>query len=273
MPVSPRPRSVRGIIAALTVAILGVLALDATAIVAAPKAPSAGSAAPAATQDTSHRLRLLLWSGQVWLVLPNNQTGPDQDPLSDSDSSVHVDSTGRLHLTVRKVGGVWRSVQLESLAQVNYGSYRFVTRTSSSTLAKPLDFGMFVYRAGSPYLTNEIDLENSRALIGMHGHLDAQFVVQPYYKPHHIRRYVISHGTTATQQQFVWAKGDVRFATRRGTAATAPVVERFHYHGSSTPTPYGEHVYVNLFIHGGGNKVGPGTRTAVIDSFTYTPPT
>jgi hypothetical protein len=264
-------RAMRGLIATLAVVILGVIALDATAIVAAPRDDASHGATAGALTPTRPAFRLIMWSGQVWLVNPPNQNGPEGDPMSDSNAAVHVDAKGRLHLAVTSVHGVWRSVQLESLTPLHYGTYRFVTSSSIATLTKPLDFGMFIYRVGTAYLRNEIDLEDSSDLIAMHGAQDAQYVVQPYYKPHHILRYVIGPNVAKTQQQFIWTNRDVKFITRAGTAPDAPIVNQFHYHGRSAPTPVGEHVYINLFLHGGAKWVGSTTRTAVVDSFTYTP--
>jgi hypothetical protein len=258
----------RGLRLALGVTIVAVLALDLTAIATNP-----GPAARATTVTSSSRpaLRLLNWSGEQWLVNPPSAQGPEQTPLSDTGVAAHVDAAGRLHLTVTKVDGRWRSVQLEALGPVNYGTYHFVTDSSIATLAKPLDFAMFVFQSGAARLTNEIDLEDSRALLGMRNGLDAQYVVQPYTEPHHIHRYVVDRDVAVTQQQFIWTQRDVSFLTRLGAGADAPIISQFHYRGPSNPAPDGEHLYVDLFLHGGVTTVGPGTRTAVLDSFTYTP--
>jgi hypothetical protein len=268
MPVTFQARSMRGIIAALMMAIVGVLALDACAIVAAPTT----SSARAQTSAIKPSLRLLHWAGQEWEVAPPSQSGPDEDAMADSKAAAHVDSHGRLHLAMTKVDGGWRSVELIAMTPAKYGKYRFVTTASIATLARPLDFGMFVIRPGAPELTNEVDLEDSRALIGMRHGLDAQYVVQPYNKPHHIFRYAIKRAVKTTQQSFNWTKSDVKFLTRRGAGAHGAVVKRFHYHGSSSPTPSNMSLRINLFIHGGDSrKIHAGPKSVILDSFTYTP--
>lgn len=263
----------REMIAALMMAIVGVVALDACAIVAAPT--TSGATTSTSTPQTSSvkpALRLLKWAGRTWLVAPPSQTGPDQDEMSDSNAAVHVDSHGRLHLAITKVGGVWRSVELVAMTPAKYGRYHFVTTAAIARLALPLDFGMFVIRPGAPELTNEVDLENSRALIGMHHGLDAQYVVQPYTKPHHIFRYAIKRAVKTNQQSFTWTKSNVTFLTRQGTSSHGRRIAHFHYHGPSAPTNNNMQLHINLFIHGGDSKkLHSGPKSVIFDSFTYTP--
>jgi hypothetical protein len=253
------------------VAIAGVLVLDATAIVAAPRTTRAPSAA-AATTESPPQLRLLLWSGQVWLVFPPTAGGPDgPHTLSDSNQAAFVDAKGRLHLSITKVDGKWRGVQLESLAPLNYGTYRFVTGTTPGNLARPVVLGMFVYRPSQVRYTDEIDLEDSRSLIGLGYPRDAQYVVQPYSKPHHTHRYSIRRSVKTTTQQFSWRPGQVSFITRAGKNGTGKRLSHFHYSGPDVPEPNNEHVYINLHLHN-KHPLSKGTRSVVMDSFTLTGP-
>lgn len=276
MPPSRSVPSTRGLLAALTVAIAGVLCLDATAIVAAPRSASSpsstsGSASPSYS-NTQPALRLLLWSGQIWLVFPNDSNGPDgPHSLSDSQNSVHVDSQGRLHLKITKVNGKWRGVQLESLNPLNYGTYKWVVGSSTAKLAKPIVLGMFVYKPSAVRYTNEIDLEDSRSLIGLGYPRDAQYVVQPYTKPQNIHRYSIKRSIKTSTQEFDWRKSTVTFTTRRGASGHGKKVGHFHYSGPDVPDPSNEHIYINLHLH---TKQPPthDKRSVVIDSFSYTGP-
>jgi hypothetical protein len=272
MPPSPIVRSARGLVALLTVAIIGVLSLDTTALVAAPSGPRAtGTSRATSTPPGESPLRLFYWSRQIWIVDPPDSPGLHGDPSDDSTSAVFVDPQGRLHLQVVKVGNQWRSVQIESLGAINYGTYRFVTDSSIATLAKPLDFAMYLYRAGTRGLANEIDLENSRSLIGMNHGRDAQYVVQPYYRPHHIKRYKIAKTVGKTQQQLTWTAGHVSFVTRKGTSPSGHVINRFKFAGADVPTSQGMHVYIELFLHHQRQPVTNQTRYAILDSYTFTP--
>jgi hypothetical protein len=273
MPPSRFARSLRGTIAALTVAIAGVLVLDTTAIVAAPRSSTPAPSAPVSTSArTPSQLRLLLWSGEIWLVFPPSANGPDgPNSLSDSTQAAYVDPQGRLHLKITKVDGKWRGVQLESLAPLNYGTYSFVTGTSTARLAAPIVLGMFVYKPSNVRYTNEIDLEDSRSLIGLGYPRDAQYVVQPYTKPNHIHRYAIRRSITTTRQQFTWNPGRVSFVTRAGTSPTAKRLSHFVYAGPDVPEPSNEHVYINLHLH---NKkpLNDGTHSVILNSFTRSGP-
>jgi hypothetical protein len=272
VPPSPFARSLRGTIAALTVAIVGVLALDATAIVAAPRTSVPLTSSPAMPATSNSQLRLIYWSGGIWLVFPDSSNGPDgPHTLSDSTKAAYVDAKGRLHLAATKVGGKWRGVQLESLNPLNYGTYSFVTATSVAKLARPLVLGMFIYRPSDVRYTNEIDLEDSRSLTGLGYPRDAQYVVQPYTVKSHIHRYDIRRSVTVTRQQFTWKPGRVTFVTRAGRSATARRLSHFSYSGSAVPQPANEHVYINLHLHT-KHAPGKGTRRVILDSFSDTGP-
>jgi hypothetical protein len=267
MPPSPIHGRIRGRIAVMVLAVLSVVGLGTTSLVAAPRSPQTRTSAAASASDSP--LRLIFWAGQVWLVDPPNGPGPHGEPVTNSSKAVWVDSRGRLHLRVIKVGGAWETVQIESLSAVSFGTYRFVTDSSIATLAKPLDFAMYVFRSGSKRLTNEIDLENGRTLIGMHHGRTSQFVVQPYYRPHHIYRYGIARGVAKTQQEFTWTPGKVRFLTRLGAGKHARVLTRYAFKGADVPPTRGMHVYIELFLHGSQRSVDKGTRTAILDSYTF----
>jgi hypothetical protein len=266
-------RSVRALLIALVVAIVGVLSLDATKIVAAPNDSGSQASSLVSTSDSSNTpLRLLHWSHVYWMVFPNSAHGPDgPHTLSDSRRAARVDSNGRLHLRVTKVNGKWRGVQLESLSPLNYGTYRFVTSSRLGRLAKPLVLGMFTYKPSQVRYTNEIDIENSRALIGLGYPVDAQYVVQPYYKANHIHRYAIRRKYKNVTQQFTWQPGRVDFRTTAGSGATAKRLSQFTFSGADVPTPNNEHVYINLHLH---HPYAPrkGTRSVVLDSYSYTGP-
>jgi len=264
--------SVRALIVALVVAIVGVLSLDATAIVAAPDTAAASQAAlplAQAPQTPRDQLRLIRWAGQEFLVSPRGSRGPNNDLMTDSTAAVHVDSRGRLHLKVTRYKGKWASVELLGLNPMDYGTYTFKTTGRLARLARPYDLGMFVIRPDGS-LDNEIDLENSRALIGMHHGLNAQYVVQPYYQPHHIFRYGIAQNARHTEQTFTWTKADVKFSTKQNNSLRP--FAHFHYHGPSAPTNYNVYLHINLFIHGPNHThVGSGIRSVILDSLTYRP--
>jgi hypothetical protein len=274
MPPQRTARSMRSVMTAFGVMIIGVLALDATAIVAAPGATPARSAASSATPAGLFQ-RQIQWSGYRWLVASGN--GPDgPNTLSDSDAAVHVDSHGRLHLTLTKVNGAWHGVQLELEQPLNYGKYRFVTASPVGSIAKPGVLGMFVYKRttnnGVPVkYVNEIDLEDSRALHSNGYPLDAQYVVQPYYKKHHLHRYPIRTKYKTVTHQFVWKGGKVTFNTWAGSGTHGKRLGHFRFKGYDVPAPMNEHVYINFHLHP-NRPPGKGVKHIVLKSFDLSGP-
>jgi hypothetical protein len=268
---TPAAGRVRSLLVALTAAIAGVLVLDTTALVAGRMPAQAATSTITVPSHSNTPLRLLKWSGVTWLVFPAASPGPDGPrTLTDSDRAATVDRKGRLHLRLTHVGGSWRGVQLESISPLNYGTYQFVTGSAVGDLAKPAVLGMFVYKSSQTKYTNEIDLEDSRALSGLGYPRDAQYVVQPYYKKHHLHRYAIRRKYTRVIHQFTWRPGKVRFATRAAFHGHHKVLSKFRFHGYDVPQPNNEHVYINLHLHP-NRPPGKGSREVILNSYSYRP--
>ncbi len=261
--------------AALTIALAGTAAPGLAAGHRHLTAAATNTAAAVEGPRLTLFSRVLNWSGMSWLVYAADQQGPENVPLSNSAQSVYVDSRGRLHLHIRKINGVWRSVELESLQQLHYGTYRMQVDTPTARFDKWTVLGMFVYRPGSKQLTNEIDIEDSRFPNLLQAPNNAQFAVQPYYKPHHEHHYALKKTYQHLRQQFTWlpgsgGRGTARFQTRLGTTAHSRLISRWTYHGHSVPTQQNMHLYLNLWTNHGKPPVN-GTHSAIIDSFTYRP--
>jgi hypothetical protein len=258
-----------------------VLGLGTTAIVAAPASQPAANgttrvvSAPSADGDSN--LRLIQWSGRYWAVYPNGQRGPENVPMTNAADAVYVDSHGRLHLQIMKIHGVWRSVELQSIDPVTYGTYRIINDTATANFADTVVLGMFVYRPHATKYTNEIDIENSRFPHYLHAPNNAQFAVQPYYAPGHTNPYAIGPAYKPLFQQFTWlpgtpgdSNGTVNFETRVGSTPHSPLLARWSYHGYSVPTPQNMYLYINLWLNKGRAPVG-GTHSAILRSLTFKP--
>jgi hypothetical protein len=225
--------------------------------------------------DGGPALRVLHWAGHTWLVYPNDQAGPENVPLSNSAAAAHVDSRGRLHLAVVHERGLWRSVELESLDPITYGTYSMVVDTVTAKFDPYTVLGMFVYRPGSRKLTNEIDIEDSRFPHLLKAPDNAQFTVQPYYTKGNQHGYELKDTYKHLFQQFTWLPGTpgngiARFQTRVGTTAHAPLLDKWTFQGYAVPQPYRMHLYLILWM----NKNQPplnGTHSAIIRSYSFTP--
>lgn len=278
-------RGFRRVVLAQAVAIVGMICLGVTAAVTSPvaSASSNGTAirenpdvSSAPQHGLGHGGRIISWSGYRWLVYPPGQHGPEGNLLSSSRDAVHVDSQGRLHLAITKVHGKWRCAEIESLVPMSYGTYRWVVDTAIADFAPTTVLGMFVYRPGSKKLTNEIDVEDSQFT-----HLvapnNAQFAIQPYFTEGNLHPYAISSTQVPIFQQFEWLPGKpgdgvVHFQTNDGDSADAPLITKWDYDGYAVPTPFNEHLYIDLWLNVRRPPVG-GTYSAVIRSFHYSPVT
>jgi hypothetical protein len=266
--------------------VLAALAVTGTAVSAAPAATSSAvvphlpidrKAAAVVNRPADSLIRTINWSGRTWWVYSSAQRGPEDVKLTNDPQSVYVDGKGRLHLKIRKINGVWRSVELRSLSTVGYGTYRLVNLTRTAKFSDRTVFGMFIYRPGATKGrgANEIDVENSRFPRYLKAPNNAQFAVQPYNKPHHAYPYHVKPRHVPLTQQFTWyppvkQKGTVKFVTRVGTTKRSPVLARWTYHGASSPTATNMYLFLTLWLNHGKPPVG-GTHSAVLKSLTFRP--
>ncbi|HVU61669.1 MAG TPA: hypothetical protein VHA79_04795 [Mycobacteriales bacterium] len=260
----------------------GVLALGATAIIAAPSASSTGngtsvtSAAPAA--HGSEKQRLIKWSGITWYVYPNcDDCGPSQTPTTNADEAVYVDDRGYLHMKVTKIGGKWRGVELRALNRPTYGTYRWIVDTATADLDRWAVLSMFVYRPGARKQTSEVDVEDSRFPHLLPAPHNAQFVVQPYGVKGNLHSYQILPTYHPLLQQFTWMPGEtyggpgrVHYETRVGSVPRAPLLDEWDYTGYSVPSPQNMQLFVVLWMN--QNKTPTtGLHSAVVRSLTVKP--
>lgn len=257
----------RGVVGLLTLCLVAVLGLDATAIVAAPAQLTSGS--HPATPLPPTQLRMLTWSGMTWLVDPVGTMSPGKGPQSDSTKAAHVDAAGHLHLKIIKKKGKWRSVTLESLTPPSYGRYRFTVAGSTAAFMRNVVLGLFLYKAGAVRFTHELDIEDSYSLTGIKPPNNAQFIVQPYTHAHHSAHYQVGRSIKKMTQTIDWGPQQATFTTRTFSGGSSHLVRRFHFSGSDVPSPVGEHLYVNMWLVFNHPPKGSGTHQIVLDSVTH----
>src|SRR5947208_13014347 len=110
---------------------------------------------------------------------------------------------------------------------------------------------MFTYddaEAGQNH--REIDVELSQC--GDPASKNAQFVIQPYYVPANVYRFVSP--TAALTHSFRWEPGSVTFrsagnARSGGKTPGRPVLAE-HVFTSGIPTPGAESIHINLYTYG-----------------------
>jgi len=128
------------------------------------------------SDDDEFATRTIQFSGYTWVVrssygLPGE---PESNFWSNSLRSVWVDTSGRLHLTIRKINGRWYSSDIWLAQDVGYGRYTWSVAGNSGPETRHSVLGMFVYDIAT---NGEVDVELSHW--GRPNGWNVQYMVQP----------------------------------------------------------------------------------------------
>ena len=222
--------------------------------------------------------RTIEFAGRTWRVKGPGTYEPGPSTFSDATSAVWVDEDGRLHLTIRQVGGSWQSTEVALSQPLGYGDYVFTTRGRLDALDPKTVLGMFLWEYGACYDPadlwwnpfNEIDVEFSRW--GDEGNAVAQFVTQPFNAPGNLVRFdaTFSDGEVASHA-FRFLPGRVEFRSWRGgpgAESPASLIHAWTYSGMQIPRPDSQRVHLNLWQFNGPPAVN---QEVVFDAFTFVP--
>ncbi|MGH9844330.1 MAG: glycoside hydrolase family 16 protein [Blastocatellia bacterium] len=179
-----------------------------------------------------------------------------------------TDASGFLHLRIAQNSGQWTCAEVKLSHSLGYGSYQFVVRETSH-LEPAAVFGMFTWDdAIADQNHREVDIEISRW--GDGASKNAQYVIQPYYVPANVVRFIAPSGTLT--HSFRWEPGKVSFKTARGaaTGAGSRVVAE-HAFTSGVPSPGGESIHLNLYVYGHAKTTLQNGAEVVIEKFEYLP--
>jgi hypothetical protein len=206
--------------------------------------------------------RTLHFSGYEWEIrqIPSNRGGKlnTYDP-----SNAWTDTNGWLHLRVAQSNGGWTCAEVILTRSLGYGSYRFVVQTTSE-LEPAIVLGMFTWDDSSADQNHrELDIELSRW--GDPNSKNAQYVVQPFYVPANVVRFMTPSGILT--HSFHWEPGRASFKT---VAGGSHVIAE-HTFTSGVPSSGGESARINLYPF--DNKGSPLRNSAevVIEKFEYLP--
>ena len=231
--------------------------------------PAAGGAVSAvaitkgASSPPSASLR---FSGYEWRVrdAPSSRGGENiYDP-----SNAWTDTSGALHLRITKASGKWTCAEVSLTRSLGYGTYSFVVR-DTPRLEPAAVFGMFTWDySGTDQNYREVDIEISR--FGDPASKNAQYVVQPYYVPANVTRFIEPSGVLT--HSFHWEPGRISFRTVRGSQASGgarPVSE--HVYTSGIPSHGIESIRMNLYIFGNARIPLENGAEVIIEKFEYLP--
>ena len=222
--------------------------------------------------------RTVDFSGRTWRVKGPGYYGPGPSLFCDSPTCVWVDTNGRLHMTIQKIGGSWYSTEATLVDALGYGDYIFTTLGRLDLLDVHAVLGLFLWQYGACYDAaylwwnpyNEMDVEFSRW--GDPGNDIGQFVAQPYDYPGNISRFNTAFSESElTSHAFRWLPDRVEFRSWRGgpeDEATGETIHAWTYAGPHIPRPEQPRVHINLWQFNGA----PATRQEVVlDRFTFVP--
>jgi hypothetical protein len=211
--------------------------------------------------------KVLHFSGYDWVV---RAAGSDRggEPNDYDPANAWVDSKGYLHLQMTMRDGRWSCANVRLTRSLGYGTYRFVVQDSAH-LEPSAVLGMFTWDEDRADETrSELDIELSRW--GNPGNRNAQYVVQPYYVPENISRFLAPAGVLT--HTLDWQPGVARFKTTRGpvvSAGSKSIGE--HVFTSGVPTPAAEAVNIELYEFHHTKNSSQRPAEVVIEKFEFLP--
>jgi len=222
--------------------------------------------------------RTLNFSGYAWRVKGPGYYGPGPNLFTDSAGSAWVDIDGRLHMTIKNLGGNWYSTEVVPEDALGYGDYIFTTVGRLDNLDMNTVLGLFLWEYGAcwdpsylwwnPY--NEVDIEFSRWSNPLND--VGQFVAQPYDWPGNIDRFdaTFSDGEI-TSHAFRWLHDRVEFRSWRGgpnDESPGNMIHEWTYTGPHISRPEQPRVHINLWYV---NDPPSSDQEVVFDEFTFIP--
>jgi hypothetical protein len=211
--------------------------------------------------------KVLHFSGYDWMVrAAASDRGGDTN--SYDPANAWIDQKGYLHLQMAVHDGQWSCANVRLTHSLGYGTYRFVVQDSAD-LQPSAVLGIFTLDEAKPDdIRNELNIELSRW--GDPGKKNAQYVVQPYYVPENIVRFMVPAGVLTHTLR--WQPGVASFKTTRGPvvgSGSKSVSE--HVFTSGIPTPAGETVHIELYEFHHSKNISQLPAEVVIEKFEYLP--
>jgi hypothetical protein len=179
-----------------------------------------------------------------------------------------TDASGALHFRITMNSGQWGCAEVSMLRSLGYGTYRLVVR-DTSVLEPAAVLAMFTWDDRAPEQSyREFDVEITRW--GDPANKNTQFVVQPYYVPANVARFVTPTGPMTYSMQ--WEPEKLSFQALHGDGKTNhPQMIAEHTFTSGIPTPGNESVHLNLYIYTSSLEPLKKPTEVVLEKFEYLP--
>jgi hypothetical protein len=216
--------------------------------------------------------KTLNFSGYEWTV---RSAASDRGGTTNvyDPANAWTDAGGALHLRIAQRAGQWTCAEARLARSLGYGSYLFVVREASH-LEPAAVLSMFTWDdLGADQNHREIGID--LAHWGDPASKNAQYLIQPYYVPTNVTRFMAPSGVLT--HSFRWEPGRVAFRTTHGKTIRGVVggggsnVVAKHVFTSGVPVPGGESVHLSLYVFGSSRTPLQNETEVVIEKFEYLP--
>jgi len=216
---------------------------------------------PALPHEPAKELR---FSGYEWEVRRTPE-GPAESQTTYDPANAWIDESGFLHLRIARNSGGWTSAELSLARSLGYGSYHFVVRDISN-LKPSATLSISTRDDSEPYRGMNIQISRWGETEGK----NAQYIVQPYFVPANMVRFVAPSGTLT--YSLLWEPGRATFRTLRGSGSGGKgEMISAHTFTSGVPAPETESVRVTFSaFYGQQNPLRDGAEV-IIEKFEYLP--
>jgi hypothetical protein len=208
----------------------------------------------------------IVFSGYDWEVrhLPNDRGGATH---SYSTSNAWTDSSGCLHLRMRKVAREWTCAEVSLTRSLGYGTYTLHVQ-KLPVLEPATAFAISTWddnESGQNH--REMDIELSQW--GDPQAKNAQFAIQPYYVAANVFRFIAPF--TPLTCSFRWEPGRVTFRAGSGAAEGTGHAFAEHVFTSGVPSPGGETLHLALYQYGKPRIPQQNDMEVVLQKFEFLP--
>ena len=208
------------------------------------------------------------FSGYDWAIRTIAGDRGGFNNLYDADNA-WIDSSGALHLRIKKKADRWSCAELEMTRSLGYGTYMLVVRDITHLEpAAVLSMNTFDDWGGDQHY-REIDVE-----MGQWGDPanknNMQFGVQPFFVPGNLAPFKAPAGVLTHSMH--WESGLASFKTVRGSSihTGAPVVFE-HVFSSGIPSPGQERLQLLFYVVASDKSPLQKENEVVIERFEYLP--
>ncbi|WP_353063123.1 glycoside hydrolase family 16 protein [Tunturibacter psychrotolerans] len=210
--------------------------------------------------------KVIHFSGYDWRVR-NAASDRGGEPNSYDPSNVWIDKNGYLHLRMEEHDGVWTCAEVSLTRSLGYGSYIFVVQDIGH-LGPSAALGLYTnddFRTDD--IRSELDIELSRW--GIADNKNAQYVVQPFYIPENVSRFMAPAGVLTHMLR--WESERASFKTVRGSMVGPGSTISEHIFTSGIPIPAKETAHMGLYSYRHSKSSSQQPVEVVIEKFEFLP--